>query len=98
VLHTHDDSGIVHIESPKGRQYTLGQVFDVWGLRFTPTCLGGNCNEGDRQLRVYADGQLLRVDPRRLILGSHQEIVVTFGAPAQVPNPVPSRYGFPIGA
>jgi hypothetical protein len=98
VIHTHDGSGVIHIESPKGKQYTLGQVFDVWGVRFTPTCLGADCNQGDRQLRVDADGQQLKVDPRRLILSSHQEIVVTFGTPAQLPNPIPSKYGFPLGA
>ena len=42
VIHTHDSSGIVHIEAPKGPHYNLGQVFDVWGVRFTPTCLGAS--------------------------------------------------------
>lgn len=97
VIHTHDGSGVIHIEAPAGPHYTLGQVFDVWGVRFTDTCLGGLCDEGDRQLRVYADGQLLK-DPRTLILASHQEIVVTYGTAAQVPDPIPTRYGFPIGS
>jgi hypothetical protein len=30
-LHTHDQSGIIHIESPDRRTFTLGQFFDVWG-------------------------------------------------------------------
>jgi hypothetical protein len=98
VIHTHDDSGVIHIESPPGHEYTLGQLFDVWGVRFTGTCLGGLCNDGDRQVRVYADGSLLHRDPRLLILGRHQEIVVTYGTASQVPDPVPSRYGFPLGA
>jgi hypothetical protein len=98
VLHTHDSSGIIHVESPKGHEYTLGQVFDVWGVRFTSTCLGGLCSEGDRQLRVYANGTLVARDPRLIVLGSHQEILVTFGTEAEVPNPVPSRYSFPLGS
>jgi hypothetical protein len=98
VIHTHDGSGVIHIESPSGHTYTLGQLFDVWGVRFTATCLGGDCNRGDRLVRVYADGTLLRRDPRLLILGRHQEVVVTYGTAAQVPKPVPSRYGFPLGA
>src|SRR5437867_1313611 len=28
VLHTHDTSGIIHVESPVQRSYTLGQFFD----------------------------------------------------------------------
>ena len=98
VIHTHDSTGIVHIEAPKGPHYNLGQVFDVWGVRFTPTCLGASCNAGDRALRVYVGGTLLHVDPRRLILSSHQEIVVTFGTKSQLPNPIPTKYSFPIGA
>jgi hypothetical protein len=30
----------MHVESPTVRTYTLGQFFAVWGVRFTPTCLG----------------------------------------------------------
>jgi hypothetical protein len=28
-LHTHDESGVVHIESPVTRNFTLGQFFDI---------------------------------------------------------------------
>src|SRR5881396_2786681 len=45
-LHTHDTTGIIHVESPTVRSFTLGEFFDVWGVRFTPTCLGGYCNQG----------------------------------------------------
>src|SRR3954453_307966 len=30
-LHTHDATGIIHVESPDNRTYTLGQFFDIWG-------------------------------------------------------------------
>ena len=30
-LHTHDMSGIVHNEGPAQTNFTLGQVFDIWG-------------------------------------------------------------------
>jgi hypothetical protein len=36
-LHTHDPSGIIHIESPTTTDYTLGQFFAVWGLRLPAT-------------------------------------------------------------
>jgi hypothetical protein len=30
-LHTHDRTGVIHIESPVPRVYTLGEFFDIWG-------------------------------------------------------------------
>ena len=96
-VHTHDTSGIVHVESPSGLTYSLGQLFDVWGVRFDGTCLG-ECGAGDRRVRVFADGTPLQQDPRLLILGRHQEIVVTLGTGSQVPRDIPSGYSFPLGA
>lgn len=31
-LHTHDSSGIIHVESTESRNYTLGQFLDIWGI------------------------------------------------------------------
>jgi hypothetical protein len=98
LIHTHDDSGVIHVESNVERRFDLGQLFDVWGVRFTATCLGGYCDQGDRRLRVYVEGKLIRGDPRLLVLASHQEIVVTFGTIGELPRPIPASYSFPIGA
>src|SRR5579875_1885830 len=39
-LHTHAADGIVHIESPVRRTYTLGNFFDVWGLPLSRSQVG----------------------------------------------------------
>jgi hypothetical protein len=96
-LHTHDPSGVIHVESPTVRSYTLGEFFAVWGVRITPSCLGGSCAGGGRQLRVFVDGRADRGDPTTLALAPHQELVVAFGTAAQLPSPVPSTYPFPPG-
>src|ERR1044071_10295818 len=31
-LHTHDDSGIIHIESPQNDTFNLGQFLKVWSI------------------------------------------------------------------
>jgi hypothetical protein len=31
-LHTHDNSGLIHIESPIKRNFTLGQFLQIWKL------------------------------------------------------------------
>ena len=62
-------TGTVHVESADPNfQPVLGQFMDVWGLYFTPTCLGNACNDGDRQLRVFLNGQQYTGDPTLLPL------------------------------
>src|SRR5712671_5401660 len=34
-LHTHDDSGTLHVESPEKRDFTLADFFAVWGKTYT---------------------------------------------------------------
>ena len=37
ALHTHDASGVIHQEAVQPYPFTVGQFFDVWGVKFTPT-------------------------------------------------------------
>ncbi|HTP41168.1 MAG TPA: hypothetical protein VML36_01990 [Nitrospiria bacterium] len=94
-VHTHDGSGTIHIESAIVSRYTLGQFFDIWGVRFSPTCLGGYCNAGDQRLRVYVNGALVTTNPRDIGLEDNQEIVVTYGTEQELPKPIPSTFKAP---
>jgi hypothetical protein len=96
-IHTHDATGIIHVESPVVRTFTLGQLFDVWGVRFDAHCVGDVCDGNGRVLSVVANGQPVRGDPRSLELDAHEEIVVAIGTTAQLPSPIPSTYEFPAG-
>ncbi|HEX9123971.1 MAG TPA: hypothetical protein VF984_11565 [Actinomycetota bacterium] len=92
-LHTHDTSGVIHIESASsGFQATLGEFFDVWGVRLSSTCMGGYCDSGDRQLRAYVNGKEVTGDPRDVQLKDHDVVVLTFGAANEQPKPIPSTY------
>jgi hypothetical protein len=88
---------VIHVESPQVRTFTLGQLFGVWGLRLTRSCVGAYCAGGRAQLAVYADGRRVRGDPRVLPLAPHAEIVVAYGTRAELPRPLPSTYAFPAG-
>jgi hypothetical protein len=33
-MHTHDSSGIIHIESPTNINYTLGEFFQIWSATY----------------------------------------------------------------
>ncbi len=96
-LHTHDFSGIMHVESPTVRKFTLGQFFDVWGLRFSATCLGAYCAKGKESVWVFVNGNRWLGDPRQIALREHQEIAVAYGTFASVPKPIPSFFPFPPG-
>lgn len=92
-LHTHDDTGLVHIESADlNFQPLLGQFMDVWGVYMTNSCLGAVCNDGDRQLRVYVNGDEYTGDPSLLPLTDLLTVVITFGTSDQLPDPVPSAF------
>jgi hypothetical protein len=87
-LHTHDTSGVSHVESPVLRSYTLGQFFDLWGEPL------GKAQVGPDRGRVTAlvDGTPFGGDPRDIRLGRHTVIQLDVGA--VVPF---LRYGFPAG-
>jgi hypothetical protein len=89
-LHTHSSSGVLHIESDRRHRFTLGEFFDEWRVRLDGRCIGAYCGK----LRVFVDGRRRSGDPRRIVLGNHQEIAVVFGR-----GHVPTRYtgGWPGG-
>jgi hypothetical protein len=97
ALHTHDPSGVMHVESPEPKTFTLGQFFGVWGVPLSATQLGGLKAGAGKQLHAWVNGKPVKGDPGDINLASHQEIVIAYGTPAQMPKPVPSTYGFPSG-
>jgi hypothetical protein len=88
-LHTHDATGIIHVESPDDRTYTLGHFFDIWGEPLTSREIAGLKGV----VRAYVDGKPYAGDPRGIVLGAHTQITLEVGAPF-VPPPV---YAFPAG-
>jgi len=96
-LHTHDNSGIIHVESPVHRPFTLGEFFAVWGLRFSSRCLGGYCTDGKKRVWVWTDGRRVRTDPRRIVLTDHLSIIVAYGTLQSIPTPIPKHFPFPKG-
>ena len=47
-LHTHAPDGVIHIESPTQRIYTLGNFFDDWRQPLSADQVGGATRQGDR--------------------------------------------------
>ena len=96
-LHTHDFSGITHVESPTIRKFTLGQFFDVWGLRFSANCLGGYCAKGNERVWVFVNGKRWLGNPRQIALRAHQESSSHTGHWPPSRSRFPSFFPFPPG-
>jgi hypothetical protein len=96
ALHTHDTTGIIHIESEKDIPFTLGQVFAEWGQALTAAQVGPVVLAKGEEMRVYVNGKRAQGDPAKLRLTAHAEIVVWVGQADDNPK-VPSTYDFPEG-
>lgn len=87
LLHTHDATGIIHIEAPKQTEPTLGQFFDIWGEPLSSTNVA-NFKGG---VTVLIDGKQLKGDPRNITLTDHEQITLEVGQPVVTPR----AYAFP---
>ncbi len=74
-LHTHDATGIIHIESPTQTTYTLGQFFAEWHQPLSSTQVGPDKGS----LTVYVNGQKYTGDPAGITLTAHKVIQIDLG-------------------
>jgi hypothetical protein len=90
-LHTHDDSGIIHVEAPKSeanRKFKLGEFFTVWGQPLTSKQVS-TIKVGPReQVKAWVNGKPYTGDPANITLASKEQIVIEIGPPFQ-DNPPP---------
>jgi hypothetical protein len=96
-IHTHDKTGVIHVESPRVQTFTLGQFFDIWGVQFTYHSIGGYTTNNEKTLKVFVNGKQYIGDPREIPLEAHQEIVVAYGLDTDIPQPIPQSYQFTSG-
>ena len=97
-LHTHDETGIIHIESPIKGDFALGQFFDLWKAKLNnPQGFDNIFNRKDVPI-VYINGSKVPsgINYRDIKLHAHDEIALVYGRPPQ-PDSIPSTYNFPQG-
>lgn len=80
-MHTHDGTGLVHIEPPVEGDYTLGQLFDVWGHPLASDVVADFAGE----LSVFVDGQRYSGDVRDIVLTSGMHVSLQIGRPLAPP-------------
>ncbi|MGN6680282.1 MAG: hypothetical protein ACTHKL_21175 [Streptosporangiaceae bacterium] len=83
-LHTHAPDGIIHVESPIHRIYTLGDFFDEWGQPLGPSQLGP---VSGHVVAIY-NGKVFKGDPRKIPLNAHAQIQLEVGKPLIAPQTI----------
>jgi hypothetical protein len=87
-LHTHTADGIIHIESPQKRTFTLGQFFDIWGPSLSATTAASLTAPAGKRLSIWVNGKpQTGSDPRTIPLADHETIVIQSGPPFARPAP-----------
>lgn len=86
-LHTHDNTGLMHIESPQQQNFTLNQFIDVW------RATGTGAPPSDEPV-IFINGQEVSTKLADTQLNAHDEIAIVYG---QAPPNIPSFYQFPEG-
>ena len=81
-LHMHtQEPGIIHVEAPKDRSFTLGDFFAVWGQRLDRTHVGSARPKKGETMRVWLNGARYSRDPATIPLTAHADIVIEVGPP-----------------
>ena len=83
-LHTHAADGIIHIESPVERTFTLGEFFDEWGQPLGPSQVG----PAHGKVTVIVNGKVFTGNPRDVPLGSRENLQVEVGTPLVAPETI----------
>jgi hypothetical protein len=83
-LHTHAADGIIHIESPLQRTFTLGDFFDEWGQPLS----AGQVGPAKGRVVAIVNGQVWQGNPRNVPLGSHENLQLEVGTPRVAPETI----------
>ena len=80
-MHTHDGSGVIHIETDVPKTFTLGQFLSLWGQSISAAGILGLA--GPAQYYVIENEKItpLTTDPAAVVLAGRKEIVIVTGTP-----------------
>jgi len=84
-LHTHSSDGVIHIEAPQTREFTLGQFLNIWNQTRDSNGLFNSVS--DKNVTAYVNGNQFEGDYRDIQLESRKQIVLAYGEPpANIPK------------
>jgi cytoskeletal protein RodZ len=95
-LHTHDSSGIIHVESPIAATFTLGQFFTEWNVALDSTRIGGYSTSDGHTMTVFVDGKKFAGNPASIVFANHEDIDIVY-AVAGATATAPTTFDWPTG-
>src|SRR5215469_843908 len=88
-LHTHDTSGVIHIEAPAGRNFTLGTFFNIWGQQFSSLQYPPELDQpGGSGWQVWVNGKAYNGDFHNIPLQAHLLITLAYNTSGVQPDGV----------
>jgi len=82
-VHTHDQTGMIHLELPAEFVVTLGDFFDLWGQPLSSTQVGPVTGK----VVAFVNGVRYSGNPRNIVLGDHTLVQLDLGTPVVPPQP-----------
>ena len=82
-VHTHDQTGMIHMELPAEFTVTLGDFFDLWGQPLTENEVGPQRG----RVTTFVNGSRYSGNPRNIVLGDHTLVQLDVGGPTVTPQP-----------
>src|SRR3954452_11459528 len=89
-MHTHDETGIIHIESPIQKTFTLGQFFDIWKQKLSNNQVLNYTTDTNHPVSVYVNGTKVSngTNFRDIDIHVHDVIAIIYG---KDPNVIPTK-------
>ena len=86
-LHTHDSTGVVHIEAPTPAALTLGNFLNIWGQRFSQLGYQDQLASASGWT-IYVNGQKVTGDFNKVAFQPHMLITLAYNSPGVKPDTV----------
>lgn len=79
-IHTHKTDGVLHVEAPCQRDFTLADFFVIWGKQLNQTCIFSFCNSETNELKVTINGEESQ-DFLNYPMKDGDKIIISYGEP-----------------
>ncbi|HEY7631627.1 MAG TPA: hypothetical protein VH817_13035 [Thermoleophilaceae bacterium] len=91
-IHTHDTSGVVHMESTKYYPFTLGEFVNIWGVDFNNNQLGEYKTGNGNVLQLWVNGKRVP-NPVNYKMKAHDVMILGYGKPGSFPHSAKFNFG-----